>query len=168
MSDLVCRNVLLCDEIRQEKSEKYILIGVYTHGLIVPVMPAKIRLSLYLAVEFSEIGAQDIVIDVRHNDSHARIEVQVGVNLDGVPTAIPTPPFPMTFEEPGELIVSIGRDQETLFEVARFPTLVNQDVWSLFPSDERQPLAQSENDAPETDSPPEPSPQRGGKRKARL
>lgn len=42
------RNVVLCEDIRQEKSNKFILIGVYAGNILVETLPCDIPLSLFI------------------------------------------------------------------------------------------------------------------------
>ena len=41
-------SVLVCDDIRQEKNGKMILIGVYTGSIVVPTIPAALGLSIWM------------------------------------------------------------------------------------------------------------------------
>jgi hypothetical protein len=49
--------LIVCDDIREEKSNKDILVGVYTGDILVPAFPAIIALAAWMKVEASQLGA---------------------------------------------------------------------------------------------------------------
>ena len=147
MADVEAKGVILCDDIRQEQSGKYIIIGVYSAGVLVTQMPATLRLSLYTTLKFSEAGRFDLTILAEFKDSKAMIKVAMDVKDTDLLTAVPTPPLPITFSEPGDLLVSVGLSEDTMKEAARFSVDINPDVWTLFPTLSEPPSEQSGTDA---------------------
>lgn len=136
------KGVILCDEIRQEMSGKYIIIGAYPSGLLVQSIPANIGLSLYLNLAFSEVGSHEIVIDIKYLDNHAKMAVNLDVAIPDAAMAVPTPRMPFIFSEPCEILVSVGFHEEALLEVARFSVGVNPEIWTMYPIELMQPSEQ--------------------------
>lgn len=146
--DLICKGVVLCDEIRQEANGKYIILGVYSAGIAVQQLPAQLGLSLYLILQFPKEGQHKLYIKAAHANHQANIEVGIDILTTKYPMAIPTPQLPMTFTEPGELIVSVGLDADSMIEVARFDVVANPQIWTMFPSEPQQLDGQSQNGEP--------------------
>lgn len=58
------RNAILCNDIRQEINQKYILIGVFTNAIIVSSLPIDLDLALYLEIEPLTVGEANILINL--------------------------------------------------------------------------------------------------------
>jgi hypothetical protein len=144
-----CKGVILCDEIRQEATGKYIILGVYSGGVVVPALPSQIALSLYVMAEFEATGEQTLMIQVVHGDNTAIMGVILDVPAANYPIAVPTPKLPITLTDESDLVVSIGLSADELELAARFPVSLNPDIWTLFPNGIQQPDEQSLSDAEE-------------------
>ena len=59
------KNVVLCEDIRQEKNNKHILIGVYSGDLIFTSFPAEVRLTFYIEYLPAATGHYDINFRLR-------------------------------------------------------------------------------------------------------
>ena len=142
MPELKCKGVILCDEIRQEMSGKYLILGAYPSGITVQSMPANLGLSLYFIVEFSDIGSQTLHIDVTYLDHNAKMIVELEVAIPNTPMAVPTPRMPFSIADPCDLVVSVGLDEDKLSEAARFSVGVNPEIWTMYPIEHLQPSEQ--------------------------
>ena len=57
---ITVKYAILCDDIRQEKSGKFIMIGVYARDIGLIQSPAHLSLSLMVGLEASAPGIQEI------------------------------------------------------------------------------------------------------------
>lgn len=48
--------------------------------------------------------------------------------------AILTPKFHFLVEEAGDLLVSIGSNEDETVEIAKFPFSFNPEIWTMFPT----------------------------------
>ncbi|WP_282608966.1 hypothetical protein [Pelagibius sp. Alg239-R121] len=130
------RNVLLCDDIRQEISNKLILIGVYTGHIVLSEFPANIRLAVYAEFKPRELTVEDVQLRYKLDGKllatiSGRVEAH---DLDSWATAA-IPALPLQLESMGELSIEaqfgdgsvevIGRKQIISGEVTRL-SLTNQ------------------------------------------
>ncbi len=146
MSDLICRSVVLCDEVRQEKSEKYLLVGVYPGGVHFGKLPGQVNLSLFLSLFLPSTGEHELEIHVEAGPNIHKLTMGLVINDASECVGIPTPPFPIAVAEPTELIVKLKLDQSEPLEVARYPIKENPNAWTLFPTEPPPPSEQSESD----------------------
>lgn len=49
-------NALLCEDIRQERNNKYIIIGVYSGDIILQKVPSTVLVSLFVEMKVSKAG----------------------------------------------------------------------------------------------------------------
>ncbi|CCM74365.1 DUF6941 family protein [Rhizobium mesoamericanum] len=49
-------NLTVCDQVRQEVNGKFILIGVYTNGIVLTQMPGQFVLGVWLLLESDRLG----------------------------------------------------------------------------------------------------------------
>jgi hypothetical protein len=142
MPDFICKNIVLCDEVRQEKTEKYLLLGVYSSGITLQQVPAQISLSLYVELIFPSAGDYSVAIKTKLAENNSLVTVEVNIVDPTVPMAIPTPRIPLVITDAGELVVSVGSSTDDLVETARFRVNVNPQVWSMFPTASEPPSEQ--------------------------
>jgi len=115
------KNVIICDDIRQEANGKYFLIGVYPWNIVVSPLPANIPLSTY--IEFEEFSNTNVRIEleVRYNKKIAgSISVDVEVTTPGA-SAVALPRMPIPVGGPGELTwhISVGGKKMTLIKTLK-------------------------------------------------
>lgn len=115
----VFRNAVLCDDIRQEKNNKYILIGVFSGDVVVPQFPATLALSLY-AEYFSDTPGQQNATLIYALSGEKKIEAHAKISIRSPGTAtLALPPVPIEFPEPGELTISVQLTDSEPFELLR-------------------------------------------------
>jgi len=103
---------LLCDDIRQETSGKFIFIGVYGGDSIqFPVFPAQVALYLALFLESAGPCQAEIKMEARLNGERMMgMAGEIGSNQEGeafIPLQFP----PLTFKEAGELEIRLRLSQ---------------------------------------------------------
>ena len=102
---------LVCDEVRQENNGKFIVIGVYTPGIVLPRFPTGLpKLTFFNCFEPSENGAWDLGFQLRHVDTGAivgpdgriKIEIQIKAETGGIPQSYVPITIPnIQFQMPG-------------------------------------------------------------------
>jgi hypothetical protein len=91
-----------CDDIRQEVNGKYILIGVYSGNLGLPVFPAPIALGFWVLARPSHVGDYDVQLRVLGPDGKEVSRGQMNVRVHAVEdTALVIPPLPILLAKPG-------------------------------------------------------------------
>lgn len=60
LSKLV-RNALLCEDIRQEKSNKHIILGIFADNIIAKEFPATLRFAIYVEIDLTILGEIETV-----------------------------------------------------------------------------------------------------------
>lgn len=129
MTAFVCHSVVLCDDVRIEQNNKFILIGVYSNGVAVKEMPATIFLTVWATISFSEVGKHTFFFELHGNKGDIiKMTVELDVHEVNGPIPIVTPKRPITFEEPDEIRVLMGFDLEKLEEVAHFPIKLDPSI----------------------------------------
>jgi hypothetical protein len=71
-------DIIICDDIREEKNGKYTLAGVFPAGISVPQLPANILLAVWIVFECHEKGNYDIEVEVRGPAPDQKISIQAG------------------------------------------------------------------------------------------
>lgn len=98
------RSSVLCDEVREEKNGKQILIGVYLSSILVPDFPAKIPLTLWIQVYSEETGKYSGDIRVLGTDESVLLRGQCGFEIknSGIAT-VSFPKMPLELQKEGKL-----------------------------------------------------------------
>jgi len=126
-------NRIVCEEIRQEKSNKFILLGVFSGDILVEKFPADVPLSLFLE---GKVDSQDEgVLHIRFSgpgDGSALMSVHYKPHESGL-VALPTPRFTVTMEKPGTFKVELSEDQKTWETVVEKEVILGHDLWALAP-----------------------------------
>lgn len=108
-------SAIFCDEIRQENNGKYILIGVYTSGMVVRNFPVNQRISAL--VTFHEAPPSNLMFTLKTPSvaEFGQLEVEMEVD-DGSsgPYMIPLPPLPILVSGPDLLQLEVKMGEETV------------------------------------------------------
>lgn len=72
------REVILCDDVRREDNGKFLMIGVYTGGIVVHQLPYQMPLALLLSYEPVGLGKITGELQIQAPDS----SIIAGVKLD--------------------------------------------------------------------------------------
>ena len=109
-------HVLVCDDIRQERSGKYILIGVYTGSIRVPKFPAPLMMALWLDAQVDlSSGPASLWVRAVLRSQQAEDEQLFIVGGELAATAkapdeqhvtyVPVPPQPGVIARAGEIVI---------------------------------------------------------------
>lgn len=109
------RSVILCDDIRQEKNNKHILIGVYGPSIRIAEIPGAIPLAYFVQIEASKYNVGDEVsfeVEVRavYSDNRKNNFLKGGAKvtlIDDVIATLAIPILPAVFEDECEISLRI-------------------------------------------------------------
>ncbi|MDQ1183550.1 hypothetical protein [Agrobacterium larrymoorei] len=106
-------HAFFCDDIRQEMSGKFILIGVYTGEMNVSVGPATLPLSMWVEIAGLPAGKQKLNFSVRkHVGSQrteiARMDVEVEVMNEKLPVSLPLQGLPVSIDSDCSFSLSVS------------------------------------------------------------
>jgi hypothetical protein len=99
-------SVVFCDDIRQEVSGKFILLGVYTAEIVCHQAPANLTLSTYIQISGLNLGLHHISAKVTLNTEEKPVHVIGTIDAD---LDITKPEFASSIVPTG-LVVSCDRN----------------------------------------------------------
>lgn len=115
----VFRNAILCDDIRQEKNNKYILIGVFSGDVVASQFPAALAFSVYAEHVTDGPGHHDMAIRFSLSGEHkAEVRARIDMPIAGTATIV-LPPMPIELQAEGELLVTAQLDDAAPVELIR-------------------------------------------------
>lgn len=78
------KNVIICENVRQEKNDKYIIIGVFPADVLVSSFPARLQFAAYIEIDPERLGRLQMFLRVYLGDSspelkpaEVRIEMEI-------------------------------------------------------------------------------------------
>jgi hypothetical protein len=100
--------VIICDDIRQERNGKYLLIGVYGGNIAVGGFPADIVLAIWLLAQPKSVGQHQIKIRVVGPQNSTLVEGTLEVDLNDMNKAaiFALPGMPIQLQREGKLRLS--------------------------------------------------------------
>lgn len=148
MKNATVNNCILCEEIRQEKNNKLILLGVYAKDILVSNIPATIPLAPYIEITIHK--PEQTTISVRISgpgEGEAIMRVLFDTKKRDDEVVILSPRFEVHIACEGMLNVDISDDEKNWQPVLRRHVIQQDGLWSLNPPIVPQPLSeQSESD----------------------
>jgi len=122
-------NCVICDEIRQEVTNKYMLIGVYVGDMVLPDFPSHAAISLWIQYRPDRLGEREI--SFRFNGPSQEegklapfASMKVLASIDRLSdVAIPLQKMVFTADRPGEVSVEFSEDNENWTEVNRLKVI---------------------------------------------
>lgn len=159
-------NALLCEDVRQEKTEKFILVGVFSGDILIGKVPSRVAIALYMDGVLERAGATEVQIRFSGpGEGEGIVGAEFVTSSDGERVVIPVPRVELLFEAAGTFRVEVSDDDQTWTTVIEKKVVLTDRVLTAFATEAPQPSEQSPHDAPETSSLPETSP--GGSPKKR-
>jgi len=118
MKNFKVRNVIFCEDIREEKSNKHILIGVFGGDLHVAEFPAFIRLAIFTEIEIKGDIPPKVYLKISGpSEGMALMEAEPRVNSEAdnlQSIVISTPSFAIQAEAEGVIKVEVGFEEGRL------------------------------------------------------
>ena len=163
------RNCILCEDIRQEKSEKFILAGVFSGDIYVEKMPANIPLAFFLLGNVRKPGETKLWLKLSGpGKGSAVIEASITSTVENEEATMVLPRMEILMESEGVFKLEASSNNKTWTTLSEKKVNQKTGLWSLNPTVVEQPSEQSQPDAPDSSSPPEPFPQGSPKRRRRI
>ena len=109
------QNAILCEEVRVEKNDKLILLGVYPGDVLIHDIPGALRMTFYLELADLKKGQHAIFIRISgpgKGFAEATAEVNVGDNTDVV--SLTGPSAILKVEQEGTLVLELGLSQDEM------------------------------------------------------
>jgi len=97
-------HAIACDDIRQEITGKYILIGVYAGNVGFPFFPTVTAIGFWVLAKPTKKGDYDVQLRVQDPDGKEVTKGQMIIHVQEVEdTALVIPPMPISLARPGEI-----------------------------------------------------------------
>src|ERR1700732_5037144 len=105
--------VVLCEDIRVEQNNKYILIGVYGGTIVVQNFPAEFQVCWWIQILANQVGKFefDIQLIKDEKDTLLRIKVEFEISTNGW-AAMSLPKVPLQLHAPGKLQLQMKTKSE--------------------------------------------------------
>jgi len=119
---------IMCEDVREEKHNKYSLIGVYSGDILISELPGDMSVAFFLEVLINEVGTQDLQLRLSGpGNGTATIKARIELTEKGALSVLKTPRIQMIAEKAGTFRFDITSDGET------WENLITKQI-SLMPS----------------------------------
>lgn len=107
---------ILCQDVRQEKTNKYIIIGVYSGHVVVSEFPAKLRFCVYCDGVVRNANTKYLCLRTSWNGKPI-LEMGMAFNKNAPDNlfSFSSPEFEIACDQPGELMIEASEDRKTWF-----------------------------------------------------
>lgn len=149
MKNLQITSRIVCEDIRQEKTNKYILVGVISGDILVQELPGMIALSIYLEGVARESGSVRIRVS---GPGEGQGVMGASFKLqDGNRVTLTFPTVGLALECEGTLKLEISEgDDEDWEPLVEKKVIKTEGLWTLAPIVSPPPSGQSPSDAQES------------------
>jgi hypothetical protein len=128
------RSRILCEEVRQEKNNKYILLGVFGGDIFVDALPASVPFALYFDGKVASKEPGDFYIRMSGpGKGSAIMAVKYTPSVDNASVAIVTPRLEVTLDEVGILKIETSDDEQNWVVQIERNVKIGENLWSLVP-----------------------------------
>ena len=113
--------VVPCDDIRQEITGKFILVGVYGEAFVPATLPTQVGLSFAVWVNLPEPGQYTLRVNLMtepDNQIVGNMALNFSTAVASKQVPIPLPSLVFMIGQPGALVMRVGREQK---EILRLP-----------------------------------------------
>jgi hypothetical protein len=126
-------NIILCDDVRAEINNKFMLIGVYTADILVAAFPQRLRFSMYFEYIPEESGEKEMFFKLAIGDEKpAQFQLKLSVSKPNINTPIIIPPVEMTINKESEFRVECSEDNKKWIRLITKHILIGDipTIWS--------------------------------------
>jgi hypothetical protein len=114
-------SAVLCDDIRIEKNDKFLLIGVYAGTVIVPGIPADLNVCWWIQIVPEEVGKIETDIQVIKDDGSILLRARAAFEVHQKEwSALPIPKTPLRLQSEGnfklQMKLKTDTDWTTIYE----------------------------------------------------
>jgi hypothetical protein len=114
-------SVTFCEDIRTEKSEKLLVIGVFVDEMLVNQFPASIRLALWIRIFDTPAAAAAVRIVVTAPGGYRAETEAIVVARNRPQNHVLLPAMPMPIGEAGEIVVQVEDNHGDIVGTDRLP-----------------------------------------------
>jgi hypothetical protein len=109
--------VVLCDDIRQEQNNKFILIGVYNGTIVVQDYPTETPVSWWIQVQPEKPGKFKINLRLTKEDSSTLLKGELGIELNSIGwSALAIPKVVLHLQNDGKLKLQLKLEEDEEWE----------------------------------------------------
>ena len=165
MRPLKVDTAIMCEFIAESTGNKHTLVNVISGDLVVSQFPAQLPVAFYFEITPSVTESADFVIEIsfgKRKAAGAKAHVEFEAGKRGV---IALPIGLLGTDKPGEIRVTFARDGERPITLLKKKVLAGPPP--TLPNVSQQLSEQSQPDAPDSSSQPEPSPPISPKKRRR-
>ena len=140
-------SAVLCEDIRQEKSEKLIFVGVFSGEIFVEKLPAEIAIALYTPGIALAPGTSDVHLRFSGpGEGKAILTIRFATDVERAPLNLIVPRLSVQMECEGIFRIDVSADKRHWKSLVKRTVGVKAGLWSIVPS--IAPLPPSEQSPP--------------------
>lgn len=133
--DLELRNFILCEDIRQEITNKIIMIGVYSGDILISNLPGSIPLCMYAELDVKAKGEYDVYLRMSGpGEGSFILQTHIGASNADNNGVIRTPRIDVTLECEGVLKIDASIDRKKWKALSRKKVTQSDEVINLQPT----------------------------------
>lgn len=127
------KNVIVCEDIREELRGKHSLIGVYSGDEIqISQIPGNIAISCFIEVKVNISGAYDMNLRLRGPGKHsALLKARLNFHEVGKLAVIPTPRLDIRVDREGIFKIDIGSTELGWTNIVKREIVLNPSIAAL-------------------------------------
>jgi hypothetical protein len=112
LGPLKITSCIICEDVRQEISKKFMLIGVYSGDILTKRIPSQVPLTFYLELTSDELGEREFFVRLSGpGKDSADIRVNLNVRVANKSTAVRGPRLTVKLETEGNFKVQGSLDR---------------------------------------------------------
>ena len=150
----VLESRILCEDIRQEKSNKFILIGVYSGDILAKTFPAPTPLAIFVNGTPQQDDGEFWLRISGPGKGSGKVKLACKRASGSTNVALATPGMELLLEKEGTLKIEWGEDGENWNLLLERKVIQAEDLWALTTISPLPLSEQSPSAAPETSSQP--------------
>src|SRR5580704_8644394 len=101
-------NGLICEEVRPEPNGKWALLGVFSGDIVVPEVPAFVRMAVYFEAQLTKPYEGKMLVRFRLDDAQSLLVVGSVVATAVGPMNFPVPAVMVPFQQAGIIHIDMG------------------------------------------------------------
>lgn len=157
-------HALLCEDIREEKTGKHTLVGVYSGDVDISGIPGTMAIALYIELQVIIPGKYELSLRLSGPGEHsATLKANLALEKNNKFAILATPRIDLLVDREGILKIEMSMDGQVWTSLLEKKITLNPSLANAF----QPPHGQSPTAAPDSSFPPEPSPQGFPKRRRR-
>jgi hypothetical protein len=154
MTDLAIEAAILCEDVRQEKSNKFMLIGVYVGDIFAKQLPMNVPLAVFVTGTPSEDKGEFWLRFSGPGKGSATMKLGYERTGESPAISLATPVLDVLLEQEGTILIERSFDGENWATLFERKIIQKEEIWSLTTIASPPPSELSQADAPETSSQP--------------